>query len=210
MDHVRAYDHSVVPQIVRQCSVVGCGRMGKLTRGLCRKHYQRWLKTADPSELHRPPESLQEAFDRHPKTRVTSGCLEWGGPATHDGYGVLCYGGKNYYAHRVAYELEHGPIPLGLEGDHRCLNTRCVEASHIRAITHKQNTEHRRGAYSNSLTGVRGVTYDAGRRKYQARVKHNYREIHVGRFDTLAEAEAAVVMKRRELFTHNDKDWDTA
>lgn len=197
-----AYDRAVVPH----CGAPeGCDRR-PIARGLCGKHWQRWRKTADDSELHSPPASLQEAFDRHPKTRVASGCLEWGGPATPDGYGTMYFDGKTQYAHRVAYELANGPIPEGHEGDHRCLNNRCVDEKHIRPATHKQNTEHRSGAYSNSLTGVRGITYDRKRRQYRARVKHNYQEIHVGRFDTLAEAEAAVIEKRRELFTHNDED----
>ena len=46
------------------------------------------------------------------------------------------------------------------------------------------------------------------RAPFRVRVKHNYKEIHVGRFATLEEAEAAAAQARRQLFTHSDKDRD--
>ena len=153
------------------------------------------------------PKTLREALDRHRASEPDSrGCIAWAGAHVPAGYGILSFGGVRYYAHCAAYEVAYGSIPDGHEVDHRCLNPRCINPEHLRACTHKQNAEHRQGAYSNSLTGVRGITYDAKRRQYRARVKHNYREIHVGRFSTLAEAEAAVIAKRNELFTHNDLD----
>lgn len=30
------------------CKIAGCGNVGKLTRGWCQKHYQRWQSTGDP------------------------------------------------------------------------------------------------------------------------------------------------------------------
>lgn len=72
-------------------------------------------------------------------------------------------------------------------------------------MTHKQNTENRAGAPANSTTGVRGV-YFISKNRYEAKVRHNGKRIHVGRFDTLEEAEAAVIAKRNELYTHNDLD----
>jgi hypothetical protein len=107
-------------------------------------------------------------------------------------------------AHRYAYELMVGPIEARL--DHRCLNRLCVNPEHLRPATAKQNNENRAGAQANSLTGVRGVTFDAGKRKYRARVRHNRQLIHVGWFHTIEEAETAVVAKRNELFTHNELD----
>jgi hypothetical protein len=37
-------------------------------------------------------------------------------------------------------------------------------------------------------------------------VKHDGKRIYLNRFDTTPEAEAAVIAKRNELFTHNDLD----
>ncbi len=44
------------------------------------------------------------------------------------------------------------------------------------------------------------------RRLWRARVEHAGRAIHLGTFDTIAAASAAVTAKRLELFTHNDAD----
>lgn len=43
-------------------------------------------------------------------------------------------------AHRWSYAHRVGPIPAGLEVDHRCNNRRCVRPSHLAAVTHAANT----------------------------------------------------------------------
>lgn len=40
----------------------------------------------------------------------------------------------------------------------------------------------------NNTTGVKGVCYNKDRKKYEARIKVNYKNILLGRFDTLEEA----------------------
>lgn len=46
-------------------------------------------------------------------------------------------------AHRVAWELVHGPVPDGLELDHLCRNPSCVNPDHLEPVTHQENV--RRG-----------------------------------------------------------------
>lgn len=65
----------------------------------------------------------------------TADCWSWQG-RTHRGYGK--YG--RWLAHRLAYELMVGPIPKGLELDHRCVNPRCVNPDHLEPVTHAENT----------------------------------------------------------------------
>jgi hypothetical protein len=139
------------------------------------------------------------------------------GTVSSEGYGIYSYyvggGHKNQIkrqimAHRFAYEYLVGPIPDGLEIDHRCNNRRCVNPNHLRVTTRKENAENRKGANRNSKTGVRGVHYKATQKKYVAIVGHNGKRITVGRFNTLAEADAAVTAKRLELFTHNNHERD--
>lgn len=138
------------------------------------------------------------------------GCTLWLGSVTgYDPkhYGVVIFGNRRLGAHRVAWELANGrAVPPRYRVDHRCHVTLCVNPDHLRLATQKQNQEHRKGANPNSLTGHRGITYDKERCQYRARVKHAYREYHVGRFETLEEAIAAAEAKRCELFTHNDRD----
>ena len=141
------------------------------------------------------------------KVLKTDSCWEWIGYKQPKGYGVFRFHGSAKLAHRVAYELERGPIADGIEIDHKCHNRGCVNPEHLRAVTHKQNMENYSGVYaSNKTSGIRGVSWHKQHRKWCATVTHDKRRIHVGLFQNLKEAEAAVVAKRLELFTHNEVD----
>lgn len=72
-----------------------------------------------------------------------SDCIEYSGGTFRNGYGSanLWVGGRHYivYAHRLAYELAHGPIPPGMVVMHTCDNPPCVNADHLRAGTQGDN-----------------------------------------------------------------------
>jgi hypothetical protein len=42
-------------------------------------------------------------------------------------------------AHKFAYETLVGLVPQGLELDHLCRNTSCVNPDHLEPITHEEN-----------------------------------------------------------------------
>jgi len=108
-------------------------------------------------------------------------------------------------AHRVSYELANGPIPAGMVIDHACHRPSCVRPSHLRAVTQKQNLENHSGPQSNNKVGIRGVRKrTAG--SWEARVHHLGVTHNAGYFPSAEEAEAAVIAKRNELFSHNDMD----
>lgn len=83
--------------------------------------------------------------DKHgpiPEKRPDLGpCWLWTGALYSVGYGQwrAYHGGLSGPAHRYAYELEHGPIPEGLECDHLCQNKRCIRPSHLEPVTHAEN-----------------------------------------------------------------------
>ena len=144
------------------------------------------------------------------KVDKTDNCWLWTASCTTDGYGKFWNGGKLVVPHRLSYEWTHGDIPDGMQVDHRCHTRNCVRPDHLRLVTHAQNQQNRRGAQSNNATGVRGVGWHKPSRKYLARVALHGKTHYVGLYDTLAEAEAAVVAKRLQMYTHDDyADWAT-
>lgn len=159
------------------------------------------------------PRPLEVRFWEKVEVRGESDCWLWRGSIAGTGYGNLKIGEpgerRNDYAHRVSYELNVGPIPPGLIVDHACMVRECVNPSHLRLATVKQNNENLPGARSTSRSGVRGVHQHPNGRWY-AYVIHCRKRINLGGFDDLDEAEAAVVAKRNELFTHNTLDRKTS
>lgn len=135
------------------------------------------------------------------------GCWLWTSGVDRYGYGHFWYGGKAVRAHQAAYELLIGPIPAGLQVDHRHTCPKCcVNPDHLRVVLHKQNGENRDGPNSNSASGFRGVSFHKQHKKWAARATHLGRTIFGGYFDTAEEANEAAVSLRQTLFTHSDMD----
>jgi hypothetical protein len=67
-------------------------------------------------------------------------CVVWTGD-TRVGYGRISWNGKRQGTHRVAYELEIGPIPKGMCILHHCDVPNCLETDHMWCDTNKANND---------------------------------------------------------------------
>lgn len=158
---------------------------------------------------------LRELFDYVPET----GALVWKISTSRrvkigDEAGVIAVNGRRYVgvdgerhlAHRLVWFWHKGEWPTGNvapeNGDY--LDTRI---GNLREETFAETA--RRGGTSRSTqsgTGIRGVYYDADRKKYVADIYRDYKAKFLGRFDTLEEAAAAVEKARTEDETWVDRD----
>ncbi len=79
------------------------------------------------------------------KVNKTETCWLWMGHTTPSNGSASRYGdfrttlSHSRKAHRIAYELVRGPIPIGLTIDHLCRNTLCVNPAHLEAVTLREN-----------------------------------------------------------------------
>lgn len=71
---------------------------------------------------------------------AADGCWTYTGFRDAKGYGKVGWRRRVVSAHRLAWELTHGPIPNGLWACHRCDNPSCVRPDHIFLGTPQDNT----------------------------------------------------------------------
>lgn len=205
------------------CSADYCERK-HYAKGWCLMHYTRWKRHGDPYvKANAPAQTVDDPSQQvtignwsfrldlfWAKVNKSGGCWEWTASRSHNGYGEFRVRRNGESAltrsHRVAYTLAHGPIPDGMQIDHTCHNRACVNPAHLRLATARQNHENLSGPIGNNTSGVRGVFRAARGRPWRAAVGHDGGQIHLGKFDTRDEAEAAAIAKRNEIYTHNDLD----
>ena len=84
-------------------------------------------------------------------------CWPWEMSRNPQGYGKVKAGQRDIRAHRLSYELHHGPVPAGMVVRHTCDNPPCCNPKHLLLGTHKDNTQDmiRRGRH---LEGNRRMT----------------------------------------------------
>ena len=183
---------------IRKCSVDGCSEKHH-ARDYCTKHYYRWKRNGDPLNpgkyaLHSSPEDSFAA-----RTEWKQGCLIWTASNVPSGYGIIYLPGqKSMYAHRYAWERANGPIPDGMQVDHICWNTSCVNLDHLRLASQSQNNANRKGPERRSKSGVRNVSRNGD--GWTVRVNKHGKTHRFGTYSTIEEAAEVAERARQELF----------
>lgn len=114
------------------------------------------------------------------------------------GYVVIGYGYRLWYAHRLAWIIVTGAWPVG-EIDHIDAvkdNNRWSNLRDVPKSLNQANTVVR----SDNTSGFKGVSRKAGRNRWAASIQKDGRQRHLGYFDTAEAAHAAYVEAANDLF----------
>lgn len=116
------------------------------------------------------------------------------------GHITLNVDGKPYLAHRVIWKMVTGQDPID-EIDHKDVNgsNNCWE--NLRESNRPQNMANVPTPSTNT-SGVKNVTFRRANKKWHAKIKTNNKDNHIGYFDRLEDAAAAVAEARARL--HGD------
>lgn len=131
------------------------------SRGWCSVHYRRWLAHGDPLFTKAPTHGMELAerltyyLDR---SGGMEACWPFNGARHVFGYGSLWDTdlGRPDGAHRIAWKIEHGPIPDGIEVLHHCDNAACCNPKHLFLGTQEDNLRDMTEKGRRSLKRARG------------------------------------------------------
>lgn len=157
-----------------------------------------------------PISRLREALAYDPHTGVfiwliKSGRCSIGRIAGSDdgtGYKQIRLDGKKYRAHRLAVAIMSGEFPDG-EVDHINGNRSDNRWENLRVVNASANNQNRTVLNKNSTSGIRGVSFNKRRQKWEAHIKPGRRKISVGMFDSVEQATLARVDAARVHFPYS-------
>ena len=100
------------------------------------------------------------------------------------------------YLHREVM----APLPAGMDIDHKSHDTLDNRRKNLCICTHSQNMMNRRGANKNSTSGIRGVDWFGPDGRWRARVTVAGKQILVGYYTSIEEANRCCVAARKKYF----------
>ena len=118
------------------------------------------------------------------------------GTLRSDGYRVIKFYGKYFYAHRIAWLLYYGKWHR-LELDHRDGVGSNNKIKNLRLATRSQNEDNKKLSYKNK-TGYKGV-FEKRKGVFQAILGHNKKYIYLGYYSTAKLAAHAIDIEVKKL-----------
>lgn len=118
------------------CEVEDCDKP-VIGNGLCSAHYYRLKRhgsTDDPT-----PSDGERFWEKVDRSGGPDACWPWLAKRNWMGYGNFWADGREWMAHRWAYQELVGPITEGLTLDHLCRNRWCVNPAHMEQVTLGEN-----------------------------------------------------------------------
>ena len=117
-----------------------------------------------------------------------------------NGYRQIMIDGHIYTSHRLAWLYVYGKFPDQIIDhiNHKCDDNRI---SNLREVTVKQNRENLSLA-KNNTSGYTGVYWCKSLKKWQAKIGHNKKRIHLGYFNFLNDAIQSMKEAEQKFFSH--------
>jgi len=127
---------------MRTCKIDDCDRK-YLAKDLCSMHYERRRHGYDMSKEARITNDDMSRFMQYIELIPFSNCWHWLGARHPRGYGSFLFRKTIWRAHRASWTLHKGEIPKGMQLNHLCHNSGCVNPDHLYIGTQIDNIRDR-------------------------------------------------------------------
>lgn len=107
-------------------------------------------------------------------------CKKWG-------YVIGRFNEKTIRAHRVIWEIFNGEIPDGMQIDHVNHIRHDNRIENLRLVSNQENSKNN-SMKKNNTSGVTGVCWNSQKGKWMARIKVDYKDIHLGLYSDISDA----------------------
>ena len=123
----------------------------------------------------------------HPNSCIKLGTMA--GSLNSDGYRVVKISGITWGVHRVIWVMHYGDFEDKLV-EHKNRDKLDNRIENLRLSDYKENG-YNRGKNKSNTTNFKGVCFHKQAKKFQASIKINYKQIHLGLYATAEEASVA-------------------
>lgn len=121
-----------------------------------------------------------------------------GGVHRVKGYGEACIDGEDFQTHRLIWFYVYGEWPRG-EIDHINGKRDDNRIVNLRDVPSGINRQNQRAPHRRKRIGLLGAHYNKASGKWAAAICVNYKQMHLGLFETAEEAHQAYLTVKRKL-----------